>query len=365
MIPPRKTWLIHMGQFITAWGGPMLFASPVVLSATWFPGEQQTLAISVGVTAGAVGQAVSFIIGPVFVPDSGSCQQNRSGHNISDIVTEHIQTISLENKNHNCSGDAAFIKDAGDGITKLLLVEFIWSVLLLLVTMLYFPARPPTPPSISASFEREDYLRGFLRALKSPKVYLIGFIYALPAAVFSMWANFIDVFLLPIGIQQDDAGWIGFWGIFSAGISCIIVGGFIDHFKAWLKSSILVLYCISIGSAVWFLLLCMKIIPFSLGMVYASFILTSAMMNSPQALMFELICQVCYPIGEATASGILCIIFNFVAIIFLILASIEILGTAWLNWSLLVSVGVCVPPLALVSVNFKRLEVDKHGDKSE
>ena len=45
-------------------------------------------------------------------------------------------------------------------------VEFGFSVLLLLLIIIYFPAKPPTPPSISAGIERLDYKTGVIALFK-------------------------------------------------------------------------------------------------------------------------------------------------------------------------------------------------------
>ena len=40
---------------------------------------------------------------------------------------------------------------------RLMYYEFGFSALILLIIVIYFPTRPPKPPSISASIERLDY----------------------------------------------------------------------------------------------------------------------------------------------------------------------------------------------------------------
>ena len=44
-----------------------------------------------------------------------------------------------------------------DAIMRLMYYEFGFSALILLIIIIYFPTRPPKPPSISASIERLDY----------------------------------------------------------------------------------------------------------------------------------------------------------------------------------------------------------------
>ena len=57
------------------------------------------------------------------------------------MITEHsISCLSLQ-----------------DAIMRLMYYEFGFSALILLIIIIYFPTRPPKPPSISASIERLDY----------------------------------------------------------------------------------------------------------------------------------------------------------------------------------------------------------------
>ena len=59
--------LTHIAQFINASVGPLIVASPAVLSRSWFPQEQRNTATSVANTANALGRAVGFFMGPALV----------------------------------------------------------------------------------------------------------------------------------------------------------------------------------------------------------------------------------------------------------------------------------------------------------
>jgi hypothetical protein len=61
------TLLVHAGQFLNGLAGPIAMSIPPVISATFFPTEQRTLATSVMSVANYVGVAISFIGGPAIV----------------------------------------------------------------------------------------------------------------------------------------------------------------------------------------------------------------------------------------------------------------------------------------------------------
>lgn len=59
--------LTHIAQFINAAVGPLIVASPAVLSRAWFPPAQRNTATAIANTANALGRAVGFFLGPALV----------------------------------------------------------------------------------------------------------------------------------------------------------------------------------------------------------------------------------------------------------------------------------------------------------
>lgn len=66
---PYATPLIHIGQILNGLAGPVAMAAAPVLSSTWFPPNQRTTATSIMTASNYFGVAVSFILGPLIVPD--------------------------------------------------------------------------------------------------------------------------------------------------------------------------------------------------------------------------------------------------------------------------------------------------------
>jgi MFS transporter, FLVCR family, disrupted in renal carcinoma protein 2 len=68
--------LTHIAQFINAAVGPLIVASPAVLSRLWFPPAQRNTATSIANTANALGRAVGFFLGPAVVtfPTQVTCE---------------------------------------------------------------------------------------------------------------------------------------------------------------------------------------------------------------------------------------------------------------------------------------------------
>jgi FLVCR family MFS transporter 7 len=99
-------WTIHIAQILNAAVGPFVMATPSKISANWFPPKERTTATAIGTLSNYMGSAAGFLIGPYVVSFS------------------NIQTL--------------------------IVVEAIHGLVILIWTCLYFPDKPPSPPSASA-----------------------------------------------------------------------------------------------------------------------------------------------------------------------------------------------------------------------
>ncbi len=61
--PTSATWLIHIGQILNGFPGPVAMGGAPLLSATWFPVNQRITATAICTIFNGLGIAVSFIIG--------------------------------------------------------------------------------------------------------------------------------------------------------------------------------------------------------------------------------------------------------------------------------------------------------------
>ena len=60
---------MNIGHILNGLGGPVLVAGPPLFSATWFPPHQRTTSTGILTSAGYVGVAVSFFLGPTIVTE--------------------------------------------------------------------------------------------------------------------------------------------------------------------------------------------------------------------------------------------------------------------------------------------------------
>ena len=60
-------------------------------------------------------------------------------------------------------------------------------VALMIAVLVYFPAKPPTPPSASASVERTNFSEGLKAIIKDRNILLCTFGYAVNSGVVNSW----------------------------------------------------------------------------------------------------------------------------------------------------------------------------------
>ena len=113
------TWLIHLGHIMIGLVGLPVQALPTRISSVWFPPHQRTFATAVIVNAEAVGVTLAFILLPLLVQQYG------------------MKTMMY------------------------VLAEV--AVFVAILATIYFPSRPPSPPSTTAGEER-------LQLVKSVKI---------------------------------------------------------------------------------------------------------------------------------------------------------------------------------------------------
>ena len=127
---PGSKWvaLIHLGHILIGAVGPLALISPPRLSSVWFPPKQRTFATAMMVMAQSVGTALAFIIIP--------------------YITQHYS------------------------IHTMLYVQAELGLFAALLASIYFPPRPDTPPSQSATMERTNFWSS-LKALMCNRSFIV------------------------------------------------------------------------------------------------------------------------------------------------------------------------------------------------
>lgn len=166
---------IHLGQILNAACGPLVMAPASQLSCLWFGSHERTRATTLAIIAGSLGSTVSFVMSP-------------------------------------------WIVNSAEDIPNLLQIHFIFASMACLLTFIYFPSQPPSPPSLAAQFLIENSINE--QHQNSFRVYLINtyqcfqnrsFVYlcsigGLLSGAFAAWTSLFANTLASENFTEQQAG---------------------------------------------------------------------------------------------------------------------------------------------------------------
>ncbi|KAL4238027.1 Solute carrier 49 member 4 [Mactra antiquata] len=330
------TVFVGAGQFFNGLAGSITQIIPSVISETWFPSNERATATAIGVISNSLGSIVAFMLGPNIV-----MEPNRS---IVVNYTEH----DLDEK-----------QKVQHQIWELAIIEFGVGAALFIVTLIYFPSKPPSPPSISAKEDRVTFNTGICSSIaRKPLVLIAAMSCAVPWAVYGNWMGLISVNFHDIGISQSQAGWFGFYASIVGVVFGIIVGRIADKFPRQLKLIVVFFFVLALLDSIW--ITCMRngyisrstvLLAVSIGILGASF-------NACLPLCYEMACENGYPIHEGIVGTIISLEINLTAVIFLLMKFIPGIGVVWMNWVLIGVVLYGILCLLCMKEKYHRTEVD-------
>ena len=189
------TILMHCGQFIICLAGGM---SPAVLiSSTWFPPNQRTTTTAISTVASYIGTALGFIIAPLFVDD--------------------IKDSNIPKVDNQYQLNSTQVKMYKKQINNLLYSEAGLQLMIFLAILIYYPAKPKKPPSLSAATGRVDFKNGIKKLLKNYNFLVLATIYGASTGVYGGWCSVLYQNLSEYGISVNAklVGWLGFVAVIS------------------------------------------------------------------------------------------------------------------------------------------------------
>lgn len=257
------------------------------------------------------------------------------------------------------------IKEGEKQIMNLLYVEFGVVTLLFLLVVIYFPNKPPLPPSKSAKRKRENFFSGFKQILRNKQFWTLALVYGITTGVYSGWSASLAVNLETFSISQKQASWIGFFATIAGIGAGLILARCADLFGGKMKALLLVLFFGAAGCFLWFSLLCLRMIEYDEAALTKSSILGGFFVSGTIPLFYELTVESTYPVAEGVTTGLLTLINNFFTVIFLIVMMIPDVGTEWMNWCMFGACAGCIPVLLGFHENYRRLNIDKEDTSKE
>ncbi|XP_049450025.1 solute carrier family 49 member 4 [Epinephelus fuscoguttatus] len=321
---PLRRWLIHGGQFLNGLAGPTIMSAGPFLSTTWFAPDQRATATAVASLFSYLGGAASFVIGPLVVP----------APNNTLAATTTAAAVS-----------DTFIRDR---IQLVLYAELAAIAVLFAAVLLYFPSRPPMPPSVAAASQRLSYRSSICRLLSNLRFLMIALAYAVPTGVIAGWFGVLDMVLTPAKVSQVDAGWIGFWSTVGGCVFGVAMARFADSIRGMLKLILVLMLAGASLSSTWFTLTCLSRVthlPSTAAILYTSCILVGIFINSSVPIFFELFIETVYPVPEGITCGVVTFLGNLFTGLLLFFLTFYCKELSWMNWCL---TGSCLFSLVLI-----------------
>ncbi|KAG0726294.1 Disrupted in renal carcinoma protein 2 [Chionoecetes opilio] len=321
---PAFTILCHVCGMAVGLSSPIMLAAPTLIASDWFPVHERTTAMAIMVGAHELGGIASFLE-PLIVRLPGP-----------DVTTADIRH------------DVMRLTYIAAGLAAVSLVALV----------VYFPSKPPRPPSLSSSEERLRFIPG-LKALVRNKTFMLLLVcYGVFVGPPVMWMTVMDYSLLPLGFHQNKAMWVGVMAVVMAGTLPVVVGRLNDTLHRYTKTMLITLMLLSAGCFFWFLLLSYGVLPVTDWQVYVSTVGGLTFSYSTMPLFIELSINLAYPVPELLVTSVLIAADNIVGAVFLFLFNIPDEQHLWVTYTLTLCCSLTAVPLAAVTFPSTRTDID-------
>ncbi|CAF0870146.1 unnamed protein product [Didymodactylos carnosus] len=311
------------------------------LSCLWFGMNERTRATAVALFGASLGVTVGFLITPYIVSEP-------------------------------------------DNIPYLLYLHVGLSFFAVILTLLYFPSIPPSPPSAAAELliyhplsEEQGghvklYLRNLWQCLSSPSCLLLSLAAGITTGALGAWAGLLATILGPMNYSEAQAGWFGFGNSLASMFGSLVMGSIADrqYFQRRLKFLILASLICCFLSITWFqlgvrtLFYDKPLVPLSISTIALSISFTGLFAGAASPLMYECLAEIMHPLPESLSASTLAQWNNVMA---LILLSIAPKRYKLMNLLVLLLTGVAIIMISFVKVTYKRKDEDerKKHDRKE
>ena len=198
-----NTVLIYIGHLVTMLPSFVANGAAPLVSSTWFPPNERTTATAIGALAANFGAALAFFIGPSMIPKTFDNSGNIN-FNLTDKETRLIEVRLMY----------YFYLQIG------------LAALLFACVAVYFPSKPPLPPSIAALTRKATeigYVEGFKLLIRNQSYWLLVFVLAASFGIYFGWTSVLDIAVQPFNISEKTSGWLGTGGSLAGIISGIII----------------------------------------------------------------------------------------------------------------------------------------------
>jgi len=347
------TYMAHVCAVLNGMAGIVIFSAPAAVSSAWFPPNERTTATGIAIVFNNLGNAVSFLAAPAIVPDPPTNGTN--GIHVFNNHSDDCPAIEKTWRDH-INFRLGLLMDLEAALVGLCFI----------LIVCHFPSRPKTPPSLTSSMERLNFLSGVKAICLNKKAVLMTLSFSLFNGLIASWYSVMNITFrpLPLGDPTEVDGVIGYIGLIAIvanSVTTILVSAIVDRLRGRMKLVLTILMSCAISCWIWMCLLCLRVIPFSLPQLYVSTVLASALTYSSGPIFFEFTVELVYPVPEGVVGGFLTGIYNTVGMIFLFIFYIPGIDAdpGWIPIAIMSSVSLSLPLMLLVNEEYNRSTIDE------
>lgn len=294
--------LLLLSQIGIAIGQPFILNAITKLAARWFPMKERATATGLGTLAMYLGILAGMTLTPYLI--------------------------------------------IGSGISSMLYIYGIISIITAVIFLLFIKEGPPTAPCRPDQEERSLVFDGFMQALRTKDFIWLMVIFFIGLGVFNSVTTWIEDILRPRGFSATQAGITGGMMIIGGIIGALIIPLMSDHYKKRTPFMVIALVGATLGltgitfaSSYWLLL--------TSGMVLGFFLLSAGPIG------FQYGAEITYPASEGTSNGMLLLMGQISGIAFIFgMDSLKSSLTGSMTRSLIVLIGLMVLSI-LMSLRLK------------
>ena len=294
--------LLLLSQIGIAIGQPFILNAITKLAARWFPMKERATATGLGTLAMYLGILAGMTLTPYLI--------------------------------------------IGSGISGMLYIYGIISIITAVIFLLFIKEGPPTAPCRPDQEERSLVFDGFMQALRTKDFIWLMVIFFIGLGVFNSVTTWIEDILRPRGFSATQAGITGGMMIIGGIIGALIIPLMSDHYKKRTPFMVIALVGATLGltgitfvTSYWLLL--------TSGMVLGFFLLSAGPIG------FQYGAEITYPASEGTSNGMLLLMGQISGIAFIFcMDSLKSSLTGSMTRSLIVLIGLMVLSI-LMSLRLK------------
>nr|CAB3266291.1 disrupted in renal carcinoma protein 2 homolog [Phallusia mammillata] len=352
-------YFIHAGQILNGISGCPVMAVPALMSNVWFPPEQRITATGITTLFNYFGTGAAFIIGPLFVQ-----QPSNNTRNIS--CSTHVTNFVSNN------GSCQEVYALRSQIKHVMYMEFGVSAAIFISMFIFFPNKPPSPPSISASLDRLNLKEGLIALKSNARYWVVAVTSAMVLGTWGGWTGVMPLLFSPLGISQNTSDLMGFVTTLAGCAIGMVIGWLTDRLKGRMKLVLVILFTVCLLAFAYFVILANKWLKFPPFVaheaeVWVVLVVLGIAMNAAVPLTMEMSADAAYPISEGTSASFVVWLMNVLSFVFLLGLNVSS-NPLFANYILLACLVLAVPILAfgIKEVN-QRLQLDKQvkDDESE